>query len=165
MEGIMEDFDEGDPSLSEDIDSDYEFDAPHFYDFSRDDEAEDDENWFRPANEYPPSPLIVKLRLMKAAKSVAQKTKCRKKEANRKISTSSNSDCENDHKFATREVKIKGVKHHSHIPHGSMKGRSKSIVNLSKQSGSSFMKPTASHLAKQNKDGIIRSRSCGRLHN
>lgn len=49
-----------------------------------------------------------------------------------------------------------GVKHQNHIPqdnNNNIKSKPKSTVNLSKQpSGSSFMKPTASHLAKQNKE-------------
>ncbi|MFS7949495.1 hypothetical protein Hanom_Chr06g00572231 [Helianthus anomalus] len=46
-----------------------------------------------------------------------------------------------------------------------MKAKSKSAVNLPKLSGSSFMKPTASHLAKQNKESsdIHSGGGCGRL--
>ncbi|KAJ0452252.1 putative TPX2 central domain-containing protein [Helianthus annuus] len=172
---MTEDYVEGDAaSYSEsDIDSEYEFDAPQFYDFSKDEtesEAEDAENWFRSAHEYPPSPFLVKYKLMKAAKKIRMKphnTTSTNKEANKKTSTSSNSDCDIDHKAATREVKdkVKGVKHHSHIPQNKMKAKSKSAVNLPKLSGSSFMKPTASHLAKQNKESsdIHSGGGCGRL--
>ncbi|MFS7949494.1 hypothetical protein Hanom_Chr06g00572221 [Helianthus anomalus] len=51
---------------------------------------------------------------MKAAKKIRMKphnTKSTNKEANKKTSTSSNSDCDIDHKAATREVKdkVKGM--------------------------------------------------------
>ncbi|MFS7929540.1 hypothetical protein Hanom_Chr04g00333681 [Helianthus anomalus] len=131
-----------------DFDSDYEFDASHFCDFLKEEtiaEAQQAESWFRFAHEYPPSPFLVKLNLMKAAK------------------TSIISDGDIDHKAASREMKIKGVKHHNHIPQDNKKAKPKSTVNLSKPSGSSFMKPTASHLAKQNKECDIHSGGFGRL--
>ncbi|XP_076923460.1 uncharacterized protein LOC143585586 [Bidens hawaiensis] len=157
--GITEELVGGDPSFSEDIDSGYEFDASHYYDFYKEEtesEAEEAENWFRYASEYPPSPFILKMKLMKAAKSIPRKpykSRSLKKEA---ISTSSNSDCDNDYKATSREVK--GEKHQSQIPQDKMKTKSKSSVNLS------FMKPTASHLAKQNRRSDIHSGGgCGRL--
>ncbi|KAI7736808.1 hypothetical protein M8C21_029976 [Ambrosia artemisiifolia] len=169
--GTTEDFDGGDDSVfSQEVDPEYEFDAAHFCDFVKDEtesEARDAENWFLFAHEYPPSPFLVKYKLMKAAKSIhmkAPKTSSKKKEANKIASTSNNSDCDNDHKAASNEGKDKGVKNHSHNPQNKMKAKSKSAVNLSKLSGSSFMKPTASHLARQNKECDIHSSSgCGRL--
>lgn len=55
-----------------------------------------------------------------------------------------------------------GVKNQNHIPQDNIKAKPKSTVNLSKPSGSSFMKPTASHLAKQNKECDIHSGGFGR---
>ncbi|KAI3783900.1 hypothetical protein L1987_42989 [Smallanthus sonchifolius] len=167
--GIMEDLVADDASFSDDFDSEYEFDAYPYFDFSRDEtksEAEDAESWFRYAHEYPPSPFIVKLKLMKAAKAnhtKIHKTNSRKTEANKNTSTSTISDGDIDKKSASRDMKIKGVKHHNHIPQDNIKAKPKSTVNLSKPSGSSFMKPTASHLAKQNKEGDIHSGDFGRL--
>ncbi|KAK9075288.1 hypothetical protein SSX86_003611 [Deinandra increscens subsp. villosa] len=177
-----------DASFLDDIDSEYEFDAYHFFDFSKEEtkyEAEEAESWFRFAHEYPPSPFIVKLKLMKAAKSnpmKAHKTSSRKTEASKKTSTSTISDAGDiDHKAVSREIKIKvkfnyffipfvfpcstnsGVKDHNHIPQDNMKAKPKSTVNLFKPSGSSFMKPTASHLAKQNKECDVHSGGYGRL--
>ena len=57
-----------------------------------------------------------------------------------------------------------GVKHQNLIRQDSVKAKPKSTVSLSKPSGSSsFMKPTASHLAKQNKESDIHSGSYGRF--
>ncbi|XP_076924381.1 uncharacterized protein LOC143586794 [Bidens hawaiensis] len=154
------------------FDSEYEFDASHYFDFTGDEtraEAEQAESWFRFAHEYPPSPFIVKLNLTKAFKTnhaKAHKTSSKKPEANKKTSSSTMSDGDIDHKAASGEMKIKGVKHQNHIPqdNNNIKAKPKSTVNLSKQpSGSSFMKPTASHLAKQNKECDMHSGGFGRL--
>lgn len=165
MDEIMEDADhvENDDIIDIDIDFEYEFDACQFYDFTRGEtlsESRQAEDWFRSANEYPPSPFIAKLKMMKAAK--ANKKAHKKTEADKKSSTSSVSDGDADHKAASREVKIKGVKHQNRISQDNVKAKSKSTVNLSKPSGS-FMKPTASHLAKQNKECDMHSGGCGRL--
>lgn len=159
-------------SFSNDIDSEYEFDACQFFDFSRGEtecEAEEAENWFRYAHEYPPSPFILKLKMLKAAKAKAnqmkaQKSNSRKKEADKKPRTSSISDGSNNYQGApSKESIIKGVKNQNQnrIP----QTKSKSTVNLSnsKPSASSFMKPTASHLAKQNKERDTRSGGYGRV--
>ncbi|PWA83486.1 TPX2 [Artemisia annua] len=98
--------------------------------------------------------------MMKAAK--ANKKAHKKTEADKKSSTSSISDGDADHKAASREVKIKGVKHQNRISQDNVKAKSKSTVNSSKPSGS-FMKPTASHLAKKNKECDMHSGGCGRL--
>ncbi|KAI7754732.1 hypothetical protein M8C21_018231 [Ambrosia artemisiifolia] len=157
---IVEDLVADEAFFSDGYDSEYEFDAYHFFDFTRDEtpeEADEAQRWFRYAHEYPPSPFLVKLKLMKAAKTNPVK-------ANKKTSTSNNSDGDIDHKAASREMKIKGVKHHhNHMPQDNIKAKPKSTVNLSNPSGSSFMKPTASHLAKQNKECDIHSGGYGRL--
>ncbi|XP_071711835.1 uncharacterized protein [Rutidosis leptorrhynchoides] len=160
----MKDLVADEASFSNEIDFEYEFDANQFFDFTVDEtesEAEEAETWFRFACEHPPSPFIVKLKMMKEAK--ANKTSSRKKEADKKNSTSSTSDDIDNHKASSREVKIKGVKHHNHIPQDTTKEKSKSTFNLSKPNGSSFMKPTASHLAKQTKECDIHSGGGGRL--
>ncbi|XP_071728651.1 uncharacterized protein [Rutidosis leptorrhynchoides] len=103
-------------SCSNEIDFDYEFDANQFFDFTVDEtesEAEEAENWFRFACEYPPSPFIVKLKMMKAAKATqtkAHKTGSSKIGADKKSSTSSTSEGDIDNrKAASREVKNKGM--------------------------------------------------------
>ncbi|XP_024969116.1 uncharacterized protein LOC112508660 [Cynara cardunculus var. scolymus] len=168
---FMEDFVVDDSSSFSDdfFDPEYEFDAFQFYDFSRvetESEAREAETWFRYAREYPPSPFIVKLKLMKAAKVIPakpHKSSSRKIEASRNTSTSSVSDADTDHGSPSRDGKIKGVKQHNLMRQDSVKAKPKSTVNLSKPSGSSFMKPTASHLAKQNKECEIHYGGCGRL--
>ncbi|GJU77223.1 TPX2-like protein [Tanacetum coccineum] len=166
MDHIMEDVvvvDNVDNDDDHQIDFEYEFDACHFYDFNRDEtlsESREAEDWFGSATEYPPSPFMVKLKMMKAAK--ANKKAHKKTEADKKSSSSSVSDGDTDHKTSSREMKIKGVKHQNRISQDNVKPKSKSTVNLSKPSGS-FMKPTASHLAKQNKECDMHSGGCGRL--
>ncbi|KAI3757533.1 hypothetical protein L6452_05073 [Arctium lappa] len=167
---FMEDFLVDEPFFEDDFfDPEYEFDASHFFDFARGEtetEAREAESWFRYAHEYPPSPFIVKLKLMKAAKvnsTKAHKTSSKKIEASRNTSTSSFSDGDTYHGSPSRDGKIKGVKHQNLIRQDSVKAKSKSTANLPKPSGSSFMKPTASHLAKQNKECGIHSGSFGRL--
>lgn len=157
------------------IDSEYEFDACQFFDFTRgetESEADEAESWFRYAREYPPSPFIQKLKMMRAAKAKAKanqmkahKTSFRKKEADKKTSSSSSVSDGGDiyHEAPSKESKFKGVKHHNHTPQDNSKTKSKSAVNLSKPTGSSFMKPTASHLAKQNKERDTHSGGYGRV--
>ncbi|CAI9302340.1 unnamed protein product [Lactuca saligna] len=162
---IMQELLADEDSFSNEIDSEYEFDACQFFDFTRgetESEAEEAESWFRYAHEYPPSPFILKLKMMKAAKAKANQMKSHKTSFRKKTSTSSISDGGDiDHEAPSKEAKIKGVKHHNHTPQDNSKTKSKSTVNSSKPSGSSFMKPTASHLAKQNKERDTNTHSGG----
>lgn len=55
------------------------------------------------------------------------------------------------------------MKHQNLVPQDILKAKSKSTFNLSKPNGSSFMKPTASQLAKQNKECDVHSGGGGRF--
>ncbi|KAL6131913.1 hypothetical protein ACLB2K_070286 [Fragaria x ananassa] len=139
----------------EEIDMDYEFDAPKFFDFTRletDWEAEEAEDWFRCAGSYPSSPFI--LRLLNwhkgnspeetATTSVeVEDVECIRYESNESSSIEAEgSSLEDD--------SIKGVNCSNKMDQDSPKAKTKSSIKSPTLSRSStLMKPTASQLAKQ----------------
>ncbi|XP_020221697.1 probable serine/threonine-protein kinase DDB_G0272282 [Cajanus cajan] len=102
------------------IDVEYEFDAPHFFDFTRQLslwDADEAEQWFESATSYPPSPFLLKMRRGNYSG----------------VSPEQVSENEEDNSTGSEYGKTKHL------------GKSSS----SKSKDFSFMKPTASHLAKQ----------------
>lgn len=143
MEDIIEeecvsssDDDDVDDETSSEIDSDYEFDAARFFDFTRTEtcsEADDAEEWFRFAPTYPPSPFAVKLNLIKML-SLAE--------------ASNSSKLEEAKSIATTVTNTEGT---SLENQDIQKARTKSITKPAKVRSTTLMKPTASLLAKQDK--------------
>ncbi|ESW24387.1 hypothetical protein PHAVU_004G126200 [Phaseolus vulgaris] len=106
------------------IDIDYEFDAPQFFFFTRQEtdwDASEAEQWFEFAPSYPPSPFLLKTRW-----------------GNCSPSTEKEQDSDVDEDNCT----------------DSSNGKTKPLSKSSSSRGKdfSFMKPTASHLAKQQKN-------------
>ncbi|CAN0902612.1 hypothetical protein LINGRAHAP2_LOCUS22070, partial [Linum grandiflorum] len=127
----------------EEFDLDYEFDAPKFHDFTRredDSEAVEADRWLDAASGYPPSPLAIK-KYWRPLIGV---------DLNHSSSTTTNSSVEDDdHDTGSGSSNGK-------CELGS-KPKEKSTV---KPKSSSFMSPTASHLAKKQAAEQIR---CERL--
>ncbi|KAJ1431365.1 TPX2 central domain [Sesbania bispinosa] len=145
MEEEFREIEVEDPCLcgNDEIDLDYEFDAPRFWDFTRPDtfwDAAEAEEWFEFAASYPPSPFLMKLRRGNAAAM----------ESVNNVDVAENSD-PNMEPEAIDDSNSRGLEYCNQTTREDLSGKTKP---LSKSSPSkfklfSFMKPTASHLAKQ----------------
>ncbi|KAK4358245.1 hypothetical protein RND71_023855 [Anisodus tanguticus] len=160
MDGELEDFSVECLDELEEIELEYEFDAAWFYDFCRPEtfsEAAEAERWFETAGNYPPSPLIVKLNLVKEAAAECSRDPSRLREMQTTISSSNASNIHigssiSPYKPKTEETLSVG-RMAKEIPKAKLK---------SEPRGSTLMKPTASHLAKlrsQNPPSKIDERS------
>lgn len=156
MEDYIDDF------YSEDygIDDEYEFDASRFFDFSRtefDSEIEGAERWFEVSGDYPNSPFIVKLNLEKLLSVEAVYD-------NASAKGSSDLDIDSIQGVPASKKNNKGKG--SQVLQDTPKAKKKSHGELFQTRVSTLMKPTASHLAKQNKmQDMNSSCSCTRLKN
>ncbi|XP_057446404.1 protein TPX2-like isoform X2 [Lotus japonicus] len=139
---MEEEFDKvqvSDPSMCGDdhneIDLDYEFDAPRFFDFTRPEtfwDADEAQQWFEFAASYPPSPFLEKLRWGNAG-------------AMENVNIVANDDsgpCVNPEQ---------GLEYCNATMQDTLNGNTKLLSKSSslKSKVFTFMKPTASHLAKQ----------------
>lgn len=132
------------PFLDEEIDLDYEFDAPKYYDFTRpenDFQAREAECWFETTGSYSPSPFIMEADwqpsiLVKSAGSSSGRNEA---ENTSPISVELSSSL--DSEVTSAEKYILGLE-----SYGQVKTRIKSPTSKH----SNFMNPTASQLAKQN---------------
>ncbi|KAK7314913.1 hypothetical protein VNO77_33443 [Canavalia gladiata] len=131
-------------SHDHEIDSDYEFDAPQFYDLTRHEtflDAVDAEQWFEFAAGYPPSPFLLKMRMrnsnaMKSGNVVAENCgPCMEPEEQVAID-----DDDDDGR---------GMEYYNRTTQEQDNGKQKSLRKSSPSKDLSFMRPTASHLAKQ----------------
>ncbi|KAK4283193.1 hypothetical protein QN277_000170 [Acacia crassicarpa] len=122
----------------ENIDPDYEFDAPRFHNFSRSEnflDAVEAEQWFESAGSYPPSPYVLRLRL---GKGFSSKITC--------IPV----DCGNGKSSNTvNENSSHCMEHDVSATEGDDRGKRKPLFMSARSKMSTLMKPTASHLAKQ----------------
>lgn len=127
------------PFVWEEIDLDYEFDVAMYYDFTRPEtekEIKEAEDWFKFAGTYPPSPFVVKLNGEQEVRKEC--TSMELKDAQNNWDDHENSEInEND-------SDIQGV-------------NLKSTIKVNTPRCSTFMKPTASYLAKQNQPRGVHS--------
>ncbi|RVX08230.1 Protein TPX2 [Vitis vinifera] len=165
------------PFEAQEIDLDYEFDAPQFFDFTRpelSEEAQEAECWFESAESYSPSPFIVELCWKEDSSLENEKTYPQCKDVKNANLINNNSDTGMDTETSALDEKNRGRIWYLHvhdaiqlengflkqltvafglrlglyIPKAKAKSLFKSKSCLSRTS--TFMKPTASHLAKQN---------------
>ncbi|KAG8381451.1 hypothetical protein BUALT_Bualt06G0123300 [Buddleja alternifolia] len=134
-------------------DEEYEFDASRFFDFTRpefESEIEEAERWFEVSGDYPPSPFIVKLNLEKLLSVEVVPSSSNRKYSNINKPSSNYSDIDSRHGASTPKMNnAKGG--NNHVLQGTAKEKTKSSDKLYQPRSSTLMKPTASHLAKQNK--------------
>ncbi|KAK9009994.1 hypothetical protein V6N11_036514 [Hibiscus sabdariffa] len=117
------------------FDIDYEFDAPHCYDFScpeTDWEAKEAELWFDSAESYPPSPFGIKL-----------KWRC--------------DDEDGEFSQGSTECDEYSGEACNRCCEGNQGAKTGSLVKASPCKSSTLMKPTASYLAKQNQSRTVLS--------
>ncbi|XP_055832322.1 uncharacterized protein LOC129901221 [Solanum dulcamara] len=152
MEGEMEDFSVECLDELQEIDWEYEYDAACFYDFSTPEspfQAAQAQRWFETAGNYPPSPLIVKLNLVKdtAAEECSRGHSRLREEQTAKASSNSpnihTSSAVSPYKPKTEETLSIG-----RMAHESPKAKINSETRSFKVRYSTLMNPTASHLAK-----------------
>ncbi|KAE9617213.1 hypothetical protein Lalb_Chr03g0033041 [Lupinus albus] len=120
----------------DEIDFDYEFDAPHFCDFTIPEtfwDAFEAEQWFEYATSYPPSPFLLKLKLgnMGAMETFIVAA--------------------DDYGSCMEHEKVSEIDDNNNKVEDTLKDRTKTRSKLSQSISkiSRFMKPTKSHLAKQ----------------
>ncbi|KAH0979046.1 hypothetical protein GBA52_006223 [Prunus armeniaca] len=137
----------------DEIDLDYEFDAPKFYDFTQPDSDLEDteaEDWFRFAGSYPPSPFIIKL-LMNWQKDIPVepvKVSAESKDVQGIRDSDSNNCMEAEVSAAVDE---NNREFSNHMARGTQNPKTSSPAKSPPLSRvSTLMKPTASQLAKQN---------------
>ncbi|KAM1820296.1 hypothetical protein FF2_001773 [Malus domestica] len=136
----------------DEIDMDYEFDAPKFYDFTRpesDWEAEEAEEWLRSAGGYQPSPFLEKLlNWQKENHPEPVKTSTESKDVEVTRCSNLNNCMEAEVSAAVNDTDKEFSNHMAQdTPKVKLKSPGKS-PHLSRSS--TLMKPTASQLAKQN---------------
>lgn len=151
MDEEMEDFVVDCSDVVSEIDSEYEFDASRFYDFCRPEstaDAEEAERWFQTAGTYPPSPLIIKLNLGKEITAGNSNGCSRLQEGKTAKSKCNNSYSPVGSEVLSSKSKTKGTISKGQATHEICK--TKPEPRSSKTRSSTLMKPTASHLAKQN---------------
>ncbi|KAH9777535.1 TPX2 importin domain-containing protein [Citrus sinensis] len=162
------------------IDLEYEFDAARFFDFTREEsfaEAREAELWFESAPNYPPSPFVAKLFLREDILlenvNTSPKTKVTSAPENDSdngmgaecsITNVEDTDCAgmikgifsnlqsgNLQKVPNQLLNLTtGLEFYDHISHDKVKSNAKSAKKAHSRS-STLMKPTTSHLAKQNR--------------
>ncbi|XP_028756465.1 uncharacterized protein LOC114715751 isoform X2 [Neltuma alba] len=148
MEEEFEEFVVEPLSDGEDIDPDYEFDAPRFHDFSQQEnflDAVEAEQWFESAGSYPPSPYVLKLRL---GKGTSSKIMCIPADCG--YGKRSNTIGDNSgHRMELGVSAVGGDNEGPKCHNQALKGKTKSLFKSARSKMSTLMKPTASHLAKQ----------------
>ncbi|KAI4347456.1 hypothetical protein L6164_008269 [Bauhinia variegata] len=140
------------PFLREETDLDYEFDAPRFYDFTKPEkfwEAVEAELWFESATSYPPSPFVLKLRMGSTNPKEIVDTSANYRDGESLNNLDDDPGC-------CMETEDSAV-----VDDGRVIGKTKSPGNSTRLSGSTLMKPTASHLAKQKNPEEVRLHTAG----
>ncbi|KAK3040125.1 hypothetical protein RJ639_027851 [Escallonia herrerae] len=159
MDEEMEDFVEDGFSPPE-LDSDYEFDAPGFFDFGRPEseaEVREAEGWFDSAKTYPPSPFIVKLNWSKGIPFVEAAVTPNLEDGENIDGISKKSEAGTYPPEVTLSEDSKGQKYPNRVGQDIPKAKAKSMAKSFKPRSATLMKPTASHLAKQNKARELKS--------
>ncbi|KAF7148190.1 hypothetical protein RHSIM_Rhsim03G0172400 [Rhododendron simsii] len=159
MDEEMEDFVGGYFEVSE-VDFDYEFDASCFFDFTRPEsslEAEQAERWFESAPSYPPSPFVIKLKRREVISVENGYASLKSSDGESMISSSNNMDCDMDPEEFVQDENKKGPQYHYQMAQDILKTKTKSAGQSSKTRSSTLMTPTASHLAKLNREKEVHS--------
>ncbi|XP_059451707.1 protein TPX2-like isoform X2 [Corylus avellana] len=157
MDDDMEEF-VVEPFVAEEIDFDYEFDAPRSYDFTwpeTDLEAGEAERWFESAQSYPPSPFVLKFKWPKDVPVENTSTYAKPRNDGNMDSIGNYSDSCMGSEVSATDDSNKG--YYNQMAQASPKAKTKSPVKSTLTRSSTLMKPTASHLAKQNKPQEIHS--------
>ncbi|CAN1333041.1 Protein TPX2 [Linum perenne] len=148
MEGGMEEEMEVDLLFYEarEVDPDYEFDAPMFFDFVREEtlaEAIIAQRWFDSATSYPPSPFVAKLELREEILLKNINTSPKTKDV--EYVTTSLDDDDGGGDLGPGRAATTGFIFYNYLKGDKLKAKTKP----NSRGGSTLMRPTASLLAKQ----------------
>ncbi|XP_019451543.1 PREDICTED: uncharacterized protein LOC109353657 isoform X2 [Lupinus angustifolius] len=137
MEEVFEKIEVDGSMCCDEIDFEYEFDAPRFCDFTRPEtfmDAFEAEQWFDYATSYPPSPFLLKFNMENAGAM----------------------ESEND---IADDEEVSAVDDNNSTAEDSLNGKMKPFSKLTQSISkiSRFMMPTASHLAKQKNPTEVQS--------
>ncbi|KGN55955.2 protein TPX2 isoform X1 [Cucumis sativus] len=161
------------------VDIEYEFDAARYFDFTREEsfyEASQAELWFQSAGSYPPSPFVAKLFLREECLFAIGNASKKSEDQNNTVDSlngglqeggsvrENERDCQGANRgiftnLRDRDVQkihnqqlqfTSGSTSHNHLSLNKPKVKPPSYVKPSKPRGTTLMKPTASHLARQN---------------
>ncbi|KAK6786704.1 hypothetical protein RDI58_015229 [Solanum bulbocastanum] len=153
MEGEMDDFSVECSDELQEIDWEYEYDAAFFYDFSTAEspfQAAQAQRWFETAGNYPPSPLVAKLNLVKetAAAECSLGLSRLREEQTAKSSSTNSSNIHTGSAVSSYKSKIEEPLSIDRMAYESPKAKINSETRSFKARVSTLMNPTASHLAK-----------------
>ncbi|KAE9592628.1 putative TPX2 central domain-containing protein [Lupinus albus] len=137
MEEVFEKIEVDGSMCCDEIDFEYEFDAPRFCDFTRPEtflDAFEAQQWFDYATSYPPSPFLLKFNLGNAGAK----------------------DSEN---VMADDEEVSAIDDNNNTVEDTLNGKMKPFSKLTQSMSktSCFMKPTASHLAKQKNPTEVQS--------
>ncbi|KAK7251189.1 hypothetical protein RIF29_34161 [Crotalaria pallida] len=138
--------------VAHEIDLDYEFDAPRFFDFTRPEspsQAHHSQLWFLDAPSYPPSPFVRRLVVREelSLDNVRDSPKSKHLESNVGDYDDEKSSVSSGVKFSDTYLDNNGLTFCSKTIDENLSSKAKSAVLKS----STLLKPTASQLAKQNR--------------
>ncbi|KAG7035616.1 Protein TPX2 [Cucurbita argyrosperma subsp. argyrosperma] len=148
------------PFDSDEIDLDYEFDAAMYYDFTRPEtemEMRGAEDWFKFAGTYPPSPFVVKLTGEKEARAECTSIELKGVQNNREDPENSGIMCISSFIIRSVGFNLGNMLCQNSYFNNIIGINMESTVKVNLPRCSSFMKPTASYLAKQNQPRGIHS--------
>ncbi|KAK9103528.1 hypothetical protein Sjap_020782 [Stephania japonica] len=139
--------------VAEEVDFDYEYDATRYFDFVKGEtavEVREAEMWFDSAQTYPPSPFVIKLNL-EGILEENDSTFAEPKERASIDYTASHSDTRMSSESIGGNQSCRGLKFNNHFILDVPNAKSKTAIKAALTRGSTLMKPTVSHLAKQNR--------------
>ncbi|XP_066382123.1 protein TPX2-like isoform X2 [Miscanthus floridulus] len=136
------------------VDLDYEFDAPRWFDLTQEEAPRDAaaaQEWFASAPSYPPSPLITKMLVedlgLQTIRSIADTNALHCSTASHECSSGVEQKI---HRFEGRKP-CNGASENEH------KSRFRTTMKGTSLRGSTLMKPTASQLARQNRQVEVKN--------
>ncbi|XP_052181349.1 uncharacterized protein LOC127794360 [Diospyros lotus] len=153
MDEQLEDFVADCSDDASEVDSCYEFDAARFFDFTRPEspsEAHEADRWFDYSGNYSPSPFILKLKWREDIRVETTNSSLCSNDGESMISSGGNLDSDMDSEGGVSYDNKNGPKSCNDMAYGIPKMKRNSMAMSSKIRSSTFMKPTASHLAKLN---------------
>ncbi|KAJ7975587.1 protein TPX2-like [Quillaja saponaria] len=153
MDEDLEEF-VAEPFVGEEIDPDYEFDAPCFYDFNQPEtywEALETESWFEYAGNYPPSPFVLKMKWREDIPVENVKTSDNYRDACNLITIGNDSGNLMNSVISITDDDSRGSKIYNQMAQDIPESKTRLHSKSTRSRSSNLMKPTASHLAKQNK--------------
>lgn len=136
------------------VDLDYEFDAPRWFDLTQEEAPRDAaaaQEWFAAAPSYPPSPLITKM----LAEDLGLQTIRSIADTNALHCSTASHECSSG--VEQKIHRFEGRKQCNGASENERQSRFRTTMKGTSLRGSTLMKPTASHLARQNRQVEVKN--------